>query len=208
MSAEEVRSPGLTTSAGRERTRVLVLAGLIVGAIGFYVAFGASDGSRDSQRNLLPYQTLARTLSESEQQVFTAIRRGLLDVEAERSRLSRWPDPSTLAAAGRASFEKGGNLTWHRFLQGAIVNYVGLPTDAAAPAWMLAIQEPEPNTPPDPSPLDDEHHRLPDGTTLHVYVWMHRYGGRITAAFVPQPQAAGWTEIFSVPPNPVLPSRT
>ena len=72
----------------------------------------------------------------------------------------------------------------------------------------LTIQEPEPGALPDPSPNDDEHHRLPDGTTLHIYVWMHRYGGQVPAAFVPLPQNSGWIEVFSAPPNPVAPRRS
>jgi hypothetical protein len=68
----------------------------------------------------------------------------------------------------------------------------------------MVLQEPEPNMPPDPAPLDDEHHKLPDGTTMHVYVWMHQYGGRVTPGFIAQPQAQGWTQVFRVPPNPLF----
>ena len=56
--------------------------------------------------------------------------------------------------------------------------------------------------PPDMSPVDDEHHRLPDGTMLHIYVWMHRYGGQVPVGFVRQPQAAGWMSVYATPPNP------
>ena len=78
------------------------------------------------------------------------------------------------------------------------------PSDPASPAWLLVLQEPEPNMPPDPAPLDDEHHKLPDGTTMHVYVWMHQYGGRVTPGFIAQPQGQGWTQVFRVPPNPLF----
>ena len=204
MSTQEVRSPGRTASSRRERASVLALAGLIVGGLGFYLALRVSGNSRDSQKNLLPYQVLARSLPDSEQQIFSAIRRGLLDAEAERSRLSRWPEPSLLADRGIAPFADRGAFQWQQFQGGKTVNYLGLPADPSSSAWLLVVQEPEPNMPPDPAPLDDEHHRLPDGTTMHIYVWMHRYGGRVTPAFISQPQGEGWTEVFSVPPNPLF----
>jgi hypothetical protein len=206
MSTQEVRSPGRAASSRRERASVLALAGLIIGGLGFYLALRVSGDSRDSQKNLLPYQVLARALPDAEQQTFSAIRRGLLDAEAERARQSRWPQPSLLADRGVAPFADRGAaaLRWQQFQVGKTINYLGLPDDPSASAWLLVLQEPEPNMPPDPAPLDDEHHRLPDGMTLHVYVWMHRYGGRLTPGFISQPQGQGWTQVFTAPPNPLF----
>jgi hypothetical protein len=204
MSRQEVRSPGRSGS-GRERTSILLLAILIIGGIGVYLALRVSGNGADTQKDLLPYQVLARTLPDAEQQAFAAIRSGLTDAEAERSRLTRWPEPSALASRGIAPFTGETNpLRWHQFQQGKTVDYLGVPSDPASPAWLLVLQEPEPNMPPDPAPLDDEHHRLPDGTTMHVYVWMHQYGGRVTPAFIGQPQTQGWTQVFRVPPNPLF----
>jgi hypothetical protein len=206
MSPQEVRSPDRPGGSRRERAGVLALAGLIVGGIGFYLALRASDDNRNTQKDLLPYQVLARTLPDAEQNIFRTLRQGLLEAEAERSRSSAWPEPSILAERGIAPFteSEGAGFRWQRFQAGARVNYLGLPPDPSSPAWLLAVQEPEPNTPPDPAPLDDEHHKLPDGTTLHIYVWTHRYGGRVTPHFVPQPQGEGWTQVFSAPPNPLF----
>ena len=208
MSVQEVRSPNARGGVP-ERTSILTIAGLVVGAVGLYLALRTFGGPAGAEKNLLPYQTLARTLTQPEQQMFTAIRRGLGPIESDRARTSRWPQPLVLAASGVPPFSTAATdgMEWQRFERGATVNYFGQPADPAAPAWLLMIQEPEPNAPPDPAPLDEEHHRLPDGTTLHIYVWMHRYGGRVTAGFVPQPQTDGWTEVFSAPPNPVSPPR-
>jgi hypothetical protein len=208
MSAQEVRSPQARGGV-HERTSILTIAGLVIGAVGLYLALRTFGGSGDAARNLLPYQTLARTLTQSEQQMFTAIRRGLGEIESERARTSRWPQPLVLAANGVPPFSTAAadGMEWQRFQQSATVNYFGQPSDPSAPAWLLMIQEPEPNAPPDPAPLDEEHHRLPDGTTLHIYVWMHRYGGRVAPGFVPQPQADGWTEVFTAPPNPIYSAR-
>lgn len=210
-------NPTTPTSLGparqtrRERLGVFALAGVIVTAVGVYLALSVVTGSRGSERSLLPYQTLVRALPDVDQRQFRAVRQGLLIAEAERARASRWPDPAALAAQGAAPFAvtpaEASDYQWLRFQQGVTVNYFGRPSDPSRPAWLLTIQEPEPGALPDPSPNDDEHHRLPDGTTLHIYVWMHRYGGQVPAAFVSQPQAGGWTEVFSTPPNPVVPSR-
>ncbi len=165
-----VQSSGGSSRSGRERIGVLAIAGVIVTLVIAYLALNA--GSTDSRRGLLPYQTLANTLPESDQQQFTALRQKLIDAEAERSRLSRWPDAASLDLPG-------SGYQWTRFDRGVVTNYLGRPADASQPAWLLEIQEPEPGTAPDPAPNDEEHHRLADGTTLHVYLWTHRFGGRV-----------------------------
>lgn len=199
----EVRSGG----ANRERIGIVTIAALVLGGVGLYLALGSRYGSGDAARNLLPYQVLVRTLAEQEQQMYTAIRRGLPEMEAERARTSRWGEPLVFAANNVSPFSLAAEhkVEWHRFQRGATTQYFGQPADPAAPSWILTIQEPEPNTPPDPAPLDDEHHRLPDGTTLHIYVWMRRVDGQAAPSFVPLPQNDGWTELFATPPNPVIP---
>lgn len=208
-NTREVRSTGPNASAGNERLRILVLAGLVVVGVGLYLFVRGGDTSTDSQKNLLPYQVLARTLTDTEQRTHTSLRQGLLAAEADRARLTQWPDAAVLADHGVAPFDGTGGprLGWQQFSRGTVTNYVGIPADGAEPAWMLAIQEPAPNTPPDLSPDDDEHHRLPDGTTLHIYFWMHRFGGRVAPAFVAQPQSEGWMQVFNAPPNPLFPVR-
>jgi len=195
-----------------ERTRVLVLGGLIVTGIGAYVLLTATGAGGDKPRTLLPHQTLARTLSESDQGRFRSIRQAEIPAAAERARTARWPDVQMLADAGIAPFAAdraaGANgVRWERFQQRTMVNYIGVPADPAAPAWLLAIQEPEPGALPDPSPDDEEHHRLPEVGMLHIYVWTHRFGGRVESRFVPQPQAEGWMQVLTAPPNPVLPVK-
>jgi hypothetical protein len=185
-----------------------MVAGGVISIIAVYLALSRASGDRDGARDLLPYQTLARALPETDQQTFTAIRQGLLNAEAERARTGAWPDVvsfTTGSAAGAGAPD--GGYQWSRFQQGTIVNYFGRPRDPSAPAWLLEIQEPEPGTPPDTAPTDDEHHRLPDGTVLHTYVWMHRYGGQVLPGFMRQPQNSGWTQVFSTPPNPVFYNR-
>jgi len=195
-------------SASRERLGVLAVAGGILSVVAVYVALNAANANRDT-RDLLPFQTLARTLPEADRQTYRTIRQGLSAAEAERLRTSAWPEVTSLANQGIAPFAAAGasDYQWTRFQQGTIVDYFGQPRDPAAPAWLIEIQEPEPNLPPDPSPEDEEHHRLPDGSMLHLYVWMHRYGGQMPVGFIRQPQNAGWVQVFSTPPNPAFYNR-
>jgi len=201
MGTRIVRSPADSPRLrGRERAGVFALAGLIVLGVAAYLALNASRDSTDAGRGLFPYQTLARTLPAPDQAQFRTLRDVLPAAEAGRARTSRWPEPASLALPG-------AGYRWTRFERGVITNYFGQPQDPAQSAWLLEIQEPEPGVPPDPAPNDEEHHRLPDGTTLHVYVWMHNYGGQVAAGFVPQPQNSGWIEVFSTVPNPAFAIR-
>jgi hypothetical protein len=203
------RGGPVTSQTRRERLGVLVVAAGVVSIVAVYVALNATT-HRGSAKDLLPYQTLVRDLPEADQQLYRALRQGLVAAEAERARTGTWPEPTRLAALNVAPFTSAagaGSYQWSRMQQGAIFNYFGRPLDPSVPAWLLEIQEPEPGMLPDPAPLDDEHHRLPDGTTLHTYVWMHRFGGQVPLGFVRQPQSSGWVEVFSTPPDPVFYNR-
>ena len=194
--------------SSKERGLVLAAAAGIVSVIAVYAVVNGRNAG-DGSRTLLPYQALSRDLPEPDQQMFRRIRQGLLAAETERARTGAWPAPPVLARRGVAPFAAPAEseYEWSRLQQGAIVNYFGQPRDAAQPAWLLEIQEPEPGMPPDPAPLDEEHHRLPDGTMLHTYVWTHRFGGQLPVGFIRQPQNSGWTEVFSTPPDPAFYNR-
>jgi hypothetical protein len=69
-----------------------------------------------------------------------------------------------------------------------------VPSDTSQRAWVLVILEPEPGAPADPAPNDETHHRLPDGTTLHVSIWnMPEEKRRSGFAALRLPQNEGWT---------------
>src|SRR5215510_11305969 len=104
---------GPSTSQGwRERAGVLALAGGIVSIVAVYLVLNAT-ARRDTSRDLLPYQALVRTLPEADQQVFRALRQGLLAAEEDRVRQSAWPEPNALAGRGVAPFGDGG-YEWSR----------------------------------------------------------------------------------------------
>ena len=142
--------------------------------------------------------------------------------------------PPFADAAGR-----GGRrlYRWQLRQEGPVVNYLGLPADRRDPACLLLVQEPDPGAPAEGSlaggpaggagpaqgaraiagaagaPATDEvHHRLADGTLLHVSVWLHEApaaGGSGAASpsvvaddpgrdpgVIAVPYARGWTQVL------------
>jgi hypothetical protein len=157
--------------------------------------------SRQSPLGLLPYQTLVRDVSAAEQRIFRELQEGLLEAERIRSTTGQWPDVAALAAEGIPPFApdptKTTSYTWTAVRQDWAVNYLGVPSDPAAPAWVLVILEPEPGAPADPAPNDETHHRLPDQTTLHVSIWnMPEEKRRSGFAALRLPQNDGWTQLM------------
>ena len=202
--------------SGQERVRVIALAVGVLLLIGVYFAFRSGESDRGV---LYPYQMLARDLVGADQTMFGALKQSLLDAEAVRASTGRWPEAGAVASlpaampsqeAGRTSGEVAASSTpmfaWRRQAQGVITHYVGVPgSDSAGAAWMIAIREPEPGVPTDTAPNDEEHHRLPDGTVLHVSIWTHRFGAQLDQAFLAQPENGGWTQVLTAPLNPLAP---
>ncbi|MGE3508556.1 MAG: hypothetical protein AB7N65_06685 [Vicinamibacterales bacterium] len=191
-------------SQGQERFRVIALAAGILLLVGVYFGMRSSVTELGA---LLPYQMLVRDLIAADQAMFSALRQSLLDAEAIRASTGRWPDAPALSTLPAATPGDGPAIAayhWTQQAQGVVTHYVGLPDrDVSAPAWMIAIKEPEPGVPTDTAPNDEEHHRLPDGTVLHVSIWTHRFGGQVDRAFLAQPEAGGWTQLLLAPLNPL-----
>jgi hypothetical protein len=175
----------------------------IVAAYIFRPSFGTpgSDSlelQRQSQYGLLPFQKLIRDAPPEEQRVFRELQEGLLEAERIRAQTGHWPDVSTLEAEGIPPFALDPTqkiaYKWTSVRQDWATNYLGVPSDTSQPAWVLVILEPEPGAPADPAPNDETHHRLPDGTTLHVSIWNLPEGKRRSGfAALRLPQNEGWT---------------
>jgi len=200
----EIRPPSL-----RDETTIVVrLAVVIAALVGFYLASTVWDTSSGIPRatNLLPYQVLMRDRPAAEQRMFRELQEGLLEAERLNSSTGNWPEPAALAADGIPPFAsdptaKGAAHIWTVLKRGTYINYRGTPATAGAPAWLLLIQEPTPDAPPDPSPEDEEHHRLSSTVMLHVSVWVHAGGATpgSSLALVRTPQAEGWTQLRAGP---------
>jgi hypothetical protein len=203
----EIRPPSL-------RAETIIVARLsvaIVAVVGFYLASTVwnTDPRAARAAGLLPFQTLVVDSASAEQRMFRELQEGLLEAERLRSSAGAWPSPAALADAGVPPFahdptEKGAEYRWLLTRRGAYVNYRGIPSASGAPSWLLLVQEPLPGTPPDPAAEDEEHHRLPDKTMLHVSVWRHAEGDRLSPALVQVPQAEGWIQLRVNAPSAAL----
>jgi hypothetical protein len=169
----------------------------VVAAYIFRPTFGAPDVAVPIA-GLLPYQKLIRDASPTEQRVYRELQEGLLEAERIRAQTGHWPDVKTLEAQGIPPFAPDPtrkiDYKWTSVRQDWATNYLGVPSGPSQPAWVLVILEPEPGAPVDPAPNDETHHRLPDGTTLHVSIWsMPEEKRRSGFAALRLPQNEGWT---------------
>jgi uncharacterized protein DUF6162 len=199
MRTLEIRPP----SVRAETVNVLKAAVAIVLMVTAYIfrpSIGTSSTiqSRQPQIGLLPFQQLIRDAAPGEQRVYRELQEGLLEAERIRAATGQWPDVTTLEGEGIPPFAPDPTrkiaYKWTSVRQDWATNYLGVPSDPSQPAWVLVILEPEPGAPPDPAPNDETHHRLPDGTTLHVSIWNIPEAKRRSGfAALRLPQNDGWT---------------
>src|SRR6266576_1213497 len=199
----EIRPP----SVREETVNVLKAAAAVVVVVAAYLfrpaMFGGADGGVASRpADLLPFQTLVRDAQGADQRTSRELREGLLEAERIRATAGKWPDATALAGEGIPPFapdptRKDVTYRWSTLVQGTTVNYVGIPNPASAPAWLMVVIEPEAGAPPDSAPNDETHHRLPDGTTLHVSSWeVPERIRRSGFSAVQLPQNEGWTQLL------------
>ena len=200
MRTIEIRPP----SVRAETLNVLKAAAVIVVLVAAYVFRPDTSPnlqSRQSPMGLLPYQALVRDAPAGEQRVFRELQEGLLEAERIRGTTGRWPDVKALADEGIPPFApdptQKARYTWTSVRQDWATNYLGIPDNSADAAWVLVILEPEPGAAADPAPNDETHHRLPDGTTLHVSIWTMPEAKRGSGfAALRLPQNEGWTNLL------------
>ncbi len=190
---------------------------------------GGAVPAAGAARDLMPYQRLFVSLGGAEQRMFRELQEGLLEAENLRGAArggGQWPAPAVLAAQGVPPFADAAapgrpRYRWEMRHDGLYVGYLGEAPAGAAPAFLLLVQEPDPRAPADPAapppgaPNDEVHHRLADGTVLHVGIWMHPAApagsagaARATAgdagdagekgdALLAAPYARGWTQLLA-----------
>lgn len=124
----------------------------------------------------LPDVQLFRDLEPEAQRMFRATLEGLGEAEDLRAKTNDWPAVEVLAARHIPPFapdplDRAG-YQWKLMKDGALINYTGTPKDAARPSFVISILEPDPSVAPDPAAATDEtHHKLRDGTMLHVGIY-------------------------------------
>ncbi len=195
----------LPPSVRRETLIVCQLAVVVVAVVGFYLANTVWNAGNTQARvsDLMPYQALVRDRPSSDQRMFRELQEGLLEAQRVRSTSGGWPAPAALAIQAIPPFApdptRPETYVWTVTQHGAFINYRAAPAVTGVAAWLLLIQEPDPGAPPDPAREDEEHHRLADGTMLHVSIWTHADGLDLPARFISLPQVEGWTQLRAGP---------
>ena len=143
-------------------------------------------------------------LTARDQRIVLRIREGLVEMEAARSASGRWPEVTSLAAQGLPPFapdpiDRAAD-PWAMLQQNEIINYFDAPP-AGQRGFLISLAEPSKGAAPDNSPPDDTHHRLGDGTMIHVLVWVgpgKKPGG--PAVGIP-PLLDGWKQVVFEGPS-------
>lgn len=201
VHAVEVAPP-----SGAAELRSILRLGMGI-AFGSWLYVALAIGNDPTTRGLLPYQALISTRPSAEIRVFRELQEGLIEAEAVRSSTGEWPTVETLVADGIPPFAYDPTAgvhacRWVRMQERALVNYIGIPEHPGAPAWLIVVQEPAPGERPDQPNEDEEHHRLADGTMLHVSTWLRAGLPTAGPSLVRAPQAEGWTQVLAVGARP------
>lgn len=148
-----------------------------------------------------PFERPFAELDGADQRTFRALREGITEAEARRGETRRWPTVDELAGEGIPPFspdplDKAG-YRWSLLRDRTVFNYVGTPAPGSGrETFVVVITEPDPGSVVDPQAVVDEvHHRLVDGTLIHVNVWLGPGlddPGRAVDALNPE---AGWQRI-------------
>jgi hypothetical protein len=216
------RDVDIAAPSARDELTSVVRVGMAIGfCVWLYLANNPFlTGSRGPlTRNLLPFQNLIQDRPLDEQRMFRVLQVSLLEAEAVRSASGQWPSASAMAAEGIEPFArdptvKGATYEWRLVSDGRFVNYLGVPGERGAPAWLVLVQEPDPVAPPEVFVDDEDHARLLDGSVLHVSIWSHPDGTQVfSRAIVRLPQAEGWIQLYAAgpvaaPQMPAGPPRT
>ena len=200
---DAIRTVDVLPPSGRRETGLVLgaAAAIFIGALLVIAPGSGYSGSETGTRvgDLLPFQMLFRDAPPPVQRMYREMQEGLLEAEHRRAATRLWPAVDTLAAQGIPPFAPTRPAyRWSLVQDGVFVNYVGLP-EPDGPAFLALVQEPDPNA-IDAAPatlLDEVHHRLADGTLLHVSIWFHAAAAAVPADRpLTQPAAAGWTQVL------------
>jgi hypothetical protein len=190
------------SASGETRLVLQAIAAIVFGSF-FVIGLHASDRGFDGglrASDLAPFQILFRDATPTVQRTMRELQEGVTEAENARGATKRWPAVETLAVQGIPPFANGA-YHWRLVQSGPYVTYLG--TSAAgpdAPALLALIQEPEPGyveAVMPAAPPDELHHRLSDGTLLHVSFWFHRESVVADDQAITRPFATGWTQVLA-----------
>jgi hypothetical protein len=196
-----------TVSARDELIHVLRAAMAITAGVWIYVTNNPFPVSSNAiQRSLLPFQAIAATLPPESQLMFRELQVSLIEAETIRSAEGAWPDAARLKGDGIEPFAPNPALkivsyVWVMQRDRLIIDYLGRPQKAGAPAWLVRVLEPDSALPREVFVEDEEHDQLLDGSVLHVSMWTHPDGAALPQRVGPLPQAEGWVQLYAADPS-------
>jgi len=206
MAALECRTVDVLppSASGEGRLVFQAMGAIVFGALLVVGLHSGGLGSGDgTPPGLAPFQRLFRDAAPPVQRLFREMQEGLTEAERVRAASGQWPSVAVLASQGIPPFADGRSpYAWRLLRDRRTLAYVGVPAagSADAPAFAAIIQEPEPGyqeTVPPGVPPDETHHRLSDGTLLHVTLWFQPSGADLSDAALTQPFATGWTQVLA-----------
>ncbi len=189
------------SASGETRVVLRAVAAITFGTIFVIGVHATGGGSQNGRGDLAPFQILFRDTPSAVQRMYREIQEGLIEAENTRAATTRWPTVEALAAQGVPPFApERPAYDWRLVRDGVFLNYVGVPAAGSdGPAFLALIQEPGPGSGETSAaaPLDEIHHRLTDGTVLHVTVWFRPGVVPPDPPVLIQPFASGWTQVLS-----------
>jgi hypothetical protein len=150
-----------------------------------------------------PFERRFQDLPGEDQRLFRGLQEGVVEAERARSATGRWPSVEALGRAGVPPFAPDpldrARYTWQQVQTGPKVDYVGTPAPGSGrEAFFAVIVEPDPGTPNDPLLRADEiHHRLGDGTMIHVSIWTGPPLAEAGEAFSLLPPEKGYRQVLA-----------
>ncbi len=153
-----------------------------------------------------PFERRFQDLPAADQRLFRDLQEGVVEAERARSSTGRWPSVEELARAGVPPFAEDpidrAGYRWRQVQTGPKVDYIGTPSPLAGgagrEAFFAVILEPDPGTPADPlARADETHHRLGDGTMIHVTMWMGPPLADAGEAFSLLPPEKGYRQVLA-----------
>lgn len=153
---------------------------LLIAALVWLGAWGVSRWQRVREQatpQRPSWQRPVSELTEAQGAAFLRVREAIVSAEATRTTERTWPE--TLLPG------------FTRTTRGLHTTYVG---ELEGVRWLVLFLEPDPRLGPEDAGLDDEHHRLGDGTPVHVTVWTQGLDVPPPTVLVAFPATEGWTE--------------
>lgn len=176
LRTHEIRPPSAraeTWAVARAVFHIVYWSALLISG----QAAASGNGTASAPPTLAPLERRFADLEAADQRLFRELREGMAEAEAARSLGGAWPSAAALGTRGVPPFAEDpidrARYRWTSLSAKTVTNYLGTPDPASGrPTFLVIVTEPDPGTAIDPAATVDEiHHRLGDGTMIHVTVW-------------------------------------